>query len=110
MANRVGVVKQIGIDSTQSMVLVVTRDDGTDAAIRWSGIKKIGEIVLLGGGGGRQTAAAQEEPGGRHAEDARAKGGDDDDGGGAGKGVRCGECSFENSGGSKFCEECGTRL
>jgi rRNA maturation endonuclease Nob1 len=30
------------------IVLVVTKNDGNDVAIKWDEIKKIGEIVLLG--------------------------------------------------------------
>lgn len=49
-AKKVGVVKEMGIQPDQSsIVLVVTRNDGTDVTIKWDEIKKIGEIVLLGG-------------------------------------------------------------
>jgi sporulation protein YlmC with PRC-barrel domain len=49
-AKKVGVVKEMGIQPDQSsIVLVVTRNDGTDVTIKWDDIKKIGEIVLLGG-------------------------------------------------------------
>ncbi|MGI0082557.1 MAG: PRC-barrel domain-containing protein [Nitrosopumilaceae archaeon] len=49
-ARKVGTVKQIGIQSGQpGVVLVVTKNDGGDVAIKWEEIKKIGEIVLLGG-------------------------------------------------------------
>ena len=48
-AKRVGVVKEMGIQPDQSsIVLVVTRNDGTDVTIKWDDIRKIGEIVLLG--------------------------------------------------------------
>lgn len=50
-ARKIGIVKQVGIQTGKSgIVLVVTRADGTDAIINWEEIKKIGEIVLLGGG------------------------------------------------------------
>jgi sporulation protein YlmC with PRC-barrel domain len=49
-ARRVGIVKEMGIQPDQSsIVLVVTKNDGTDVTIKWDEIKKIGEIVLLGG-------------------------------------------------------------
>jgi len=49
-ARKVGVVKEIGIQPDQSnIVLIVTRNDGTDITIKWDEIRKIGEIVLLGG-------------------------------------------------------------
>lgn len=48
-ARKVGVVKEMGIQPDQSsVVLVVTRNDGTDVTIKWDEIRKIGEIVLLG--------------------------------------------------------------
>lgn len=48
-AKKVGVVKEMGIQPDQSsIVLVVTRNDGTDVTVKWDDIKKIGEIVLLG--------------------------------------------------------------
>lgn len=48
-AKRVGVVKEIGIQPDQSsIVLVITKNDGTNATIKWDEIQKIGEIVILG--------------------------------------------------------------
>ncbi len=47
-ANKIGTAKQVGIDSTQSMVIVITKNDGAEGSIPWSSIKKIGEIILLG--------------------------------------------------------------
>ncbi|KEQ55701.1 hypothetical protein AAA799N04_01918, partial [Marine Group I thaumarchaeote SCGC AAA799-N04] len=32
-ANKIGIAKQVGIDSTQSMVLVITQNDGTEGSI-----------------------------------------------------------------------------
>ena len=40
-ANKIGTAKQVGIDSTQSMVLVITKEDGTEGSIPWNNIKKI---------------------------------------------------------------------
>ena len=40
-ANKVGIAKQVGIDSTQAMVLIVTKNDGNEGSIPWSNIKKI---------------------------------------------------------------------
>jgi len=78
-ANKIGTAKQVGIDSTQSMVLVITKNDGTEGSIPWSNIKKIGDAVLLG-----KPETAQ--PG------------------------KCSNCGFINKAGSKFCEECGTKI
>ncbi len=78
-ANKIGVAKQVGIDSSQSMVLVLTKNDGTEGSIPWNGIKKIGEIILLG------NPEVTAQPG------------------------KCSNCGFVNKEGSKFCEDCGTK-
>ena len=79
-ANKIGIAKQVGVDSTQSMVLVLTKNDGTEGSIPWNSIKKVGEVILLG----NPESSAQ-----------------------LGK---CSNCGFGNKEGSKFCEECGTKL
>ena len=82
-ANKVGTAKQVGIDgNTQSMVLVITKNDGTEGSIPWSSIKKVGEVVLLG----KPEEAVTSQPG------------------------KCSECGFINKDGSKFCEECGNKI
>ena len=82
-ANKVGTAKQVGIDAnTQSMVLVITKNDGTEGSIPWSSIKKVGEVVLLG----KPEETATSQPG------------------------KCSECEFVNKEGSKFCEECGSKM
>jgi len=78
-ANKIGTAKQVGIDSTQSMVLVITKEDGTEGSIPWSNIKKIGQVILLGN-------PAVPQPG------------------------KCSNCGFGNKEGSKFCEDCGTKI
>ena len=78
-ANKIGTAKQVGIDSTQSMVLVITKEDGTEGNIPWNSIKKIGQVVLLGN-------PEVSQPG------------------------KCSNCGFGNKEGSKFCEDCGTKL
>jgi sporulation protein YlmC with PRC-barrel domain len=79
-ANKIGTAKQVGIDSTQSMVLVITKEDGTEGSIPWSSIKKIGQVVLLG------NPAVASQPG------------------------KCSSCGFVNKEGSKFCEDCGSKI
>ena len=79
-ANKIGTAKQVGIDSTQSMVLVIVKNDGAEGSIPWSSIKKVGEIILLG------NPEEQVQPG------------------------KCSSCGFVNKQGSKFCEECGTKM
>ncbi len=79
-ANKIGTAKQVGIDSTQSMVIVIIKNDGTEGSIPWNSIKKIGDIILLG----NPEEVAQ--PG------------------------KCSNCGFANKEGSKFCEECGNKI
>lgn len=79
-ANKIGIAKQVGVDSTQSMVLVLIKNDGTEGSIPWSNIKKVGEVILLG------NPKSSDESG------------------------KCSKCGFGNKEGSKFCEECGTKL
>ena len=79
-ANEIGTAKQVGIDSTQSMVLVITKEDGTEGSIPWSSIKKIGQVVLLG------NPEVASQPG------------------------KCPSCGFGNKEGSKFCEDCGSQI
>ena len=82
-ANKVGVAKQVGIDaSTQSMVLVITKNDGTEGSIPWASIKKVGEVILLG----------------KPEEEVAVQSG------------KCSECGFVNKDESKFCEDCGTKI
>ena len=82
-ANKIGTAKQVGIDgNTQSMVLVITKNDGTEGSIPWASIKKVGEVILLG----KPEETVDVEPG------------------------KCSECGFVNKEGSKFCEECGSKM
>ena len=81
-ANKIGTAKQMGIDSiTQTMVLVITKNDETEGSIPWANIKKVGEMILLG-----KPEETITQPG------------------------KCSECEFVNKDGSKFCEECGTKI
>lgn len=79
-AKMVGKAKQVGIDSNQSVVLLVIKNDGIEGSIPWNSIRKVGEVILLGS----PVVAAQ--PG------------------------KCANCGFSNKEGSKFCEECGSKL
>ena len=93
-ASKIGTVKQIGLDrSTNSMAMVVTQNDGAESIIPWSRIRKVGEAVLLGEAATTTTTAQAQSPGAAP----QSAGG-------------CGSCGFANREGSKFCEECGTRL
>lgn len=79
-AKKIGKAKQVGIDSNQSVVLLIIKNDGTEGSIPWNSIRKVGEVILLGS----PTVAVQ--PG------------------------KCASCGFSNKEGSKFCEECGSKL
>jgi len=79
-AKMVGKAKQVGIDSNQSVVLLVIKNDGTEGSIPWNSIRKVGEVILLG------SPAVAAQPG------------------------KCTNCGFSNKEGSKFCEECGSKL
>jgi len=80
-AKRIGTAKQVGVDSSQKVVLVVTNNEGNDVTIPWNSIGKVGEIVLLGTSAGTASQSGQ-----------------------------CPSCNFVNKAGSKFCEQCGTTL
>ena len=83
-AKKVGTVKQVGVDASQSVVLIITKNDGGETSIKWNQIRKIGEIILLGEGGASPTAQQTT--------------------------AKCQSCGFDNKLGSKFCESCGTKL
>ena len=79
-AKMIGKAKHVGIDSNQSMVLLIIKNDGTESSIPWNGIRKVGEVILLG------SPVVATQPG------------------------KCASCGFSNKEGSKFCEECGSKL
>ena len=83
-AKKIGTVKQVGVDNNQNVILVITRDDGTDTTVKWNQIKKIGEIILLGEGGVAQGLQQNDS--------------------------KCPSCGFVNKPGSKFCESCGNKI
>ena len=82
-AKKIGSAKQVGIDSNQSVVLIITKNDGTEGNILWNSIRKVGDIILLGS----PDTISQAYQGGK-----------------------CSNCGFSNKEGSKFCEECGTKI
>lgn len=82
-AKKVGKAKQVGIDSNQSVVLLIIKNDGTEGSIPWNSIRKVGEVILLGS---PASAPQTIQPG------------------------KCANCGFSNKEGSKFCEECGSKL
>lgn len=86
-ARKIGIAKQVGVDSAQSVVLVITKNDGTELSIPWNKIRTVGEIILLGKKEDEVTqTSVQMNP------------------------TSCSKCGFDNKQGSKFCENCGTQL
>jgi sporulation protein YlmC with PRC-barrel domain len=81
-AKKIGTSRQVGIDSNQTMVLIITKNDGGEGSIPWSSIGKVGDVILLG-----KVSVPQANQLGK-----------------------CSSCGFVNGEGSKFCEECGTKL
>lgn len=79
-AQKVGTARQVGIDTSHTIVLIITKDDGTETTVPWSFVKKVGQIIVLGG------SAPSSDPG------------------------KCAQCGFVNKAGAKFCEECGASL
>ena len=84
-AKKIGTVKQVGVDSTQNVVLIITRNDASEISVKWNQVKKIGEIILLG----------ESQPGISNTAVSISK---------------CSSCGFENKPGSKFCQSCGSQL
>jgi len=83
-AKKIGIAKQVGVDSQNSVVLVITTIDGNDITVKWEQIKKIGEIVLLGNSSTDNQQVSS--------------------------GLNCSNCNFSNSADSKFCESCGSKI
>jgi sporulation protein YlmC with PRC-barrel domain len=58
-AKKIGTAKQVGIDANQTMVLLVTKNDGAEGSVPWNSIGKVGDIILLG----KTTVPKVNEPG-----------------------------------------------
>ena len=85
-AKQIGIAKQVGVDSNNQVILVVSDNEGNDVSINWNRIKKVGEIILLGDSSVTTTNASAQQ------------------------GLRCPSCNFDNNPNSKFCESCGTKI
>ena len=85
-AKQIGVAKQVGVNSNNKVVLVITDNYGDDKSVDWQKIKKIGEIILLG-----NTVTERENTP-------------------APDGLRCSNCNFDNKSDAKFCENCGSKV
>ena len=88
-ASKIGKAKQVGVDSNQELVLVVSDVNGNDIYISWNRIGTVGEVIFLGKSG-KAAEIVSETP--------------------VGQGLRCPSCNFDNKPYSKFCEACGDKL
>jgi len=84
-AKQIGKAKQVGVNSNNQVILVISDNEGNDVSINWERIKKVGEIILLGDSSATMSVSAQQ-------------------------GLRCPSCNFDNKPDSKFCESCGTKI
>ena len=85
-AKQIGIAKQVGVDSSNQVILVISDNEGNDVSINWNKIKKVGEIILLGDSSTTTTSTPTQQ------------------------GLRCTSCNFDNKPDSKFCESCGTKI
>ena len=85
-AKQIGVAKQVGVNSNNQVILVISDNEGNDVSINWERIKKVGEIILLGDSSATTTNVSAQQ------------------------GLRCPSCNFDNKPDSKFCESCGTKI
>ena len=88
-AKKIGVAKQVGVDSNQTIILVISDSEGNDVTINWDRIGTVGEVIFLGKNSSGQPETQKIQ---------------------AGEGLRCSSCNFDNKPDSKFCESCGTKL
>jgi len=92
-AKQIGIAKQVGVDSNNQVILVVSDNNGNDVSINWQRIKKVGEVVLLGDSLDTTTSTSTQL--GSTVSD---------------PGLRCSSCNFDNRPDSKFCESCGNKF
>jgi len=84
-AKQIGIAKQVGVDSNNQVILVISDNEGNDVSINWNRIKKVGEIILLGDSSATMSVSEQQ-------------------------GLRCPSCNFDNKPDSKIFEICGTKI
>jgi len=97
-AKRIGKAKQVGVDSNQELVLVVSDVNGNDINIKWNRIGTVGEVIFLGKSGKVEQSSVETPVGEGSVETP------------VGEGLRCPSCNFDNKPDSKFCESCGAQL
>tara|TARA_B100000029_G_C17550742_1_gene950033 strand:- start:803 stop:1567 length:765 start_codon:yes stop_codon:yes gene_type:complete len=88
-AKKIGVAKQVGVNSNQTLVLVISDNEGNDVSVNWDRIGTVGEVILLGKNNDSVQQSTKTE---------------------VGQGARCPSCNFDNKPDSKFCEMCGSQL
>ena len=88
-AKKIGIAKQVGVNSTQTLVLVISDKEGNDVSVNWDRIGTVGEVIFLGKNDKNAAQVSTVK---------------------VGEGARCPDCNFDNKPDSKFCEMCGTQL
>lgn len=86
----IGTVEEVGLRRSSRGVQVTIKVAGRE--VPWSGISKIGDILLLSSlsSGGSSSTSQQST--------------------GSAVGGRCSACGFQNEAGSIYCEQCGTKI
>ena len=87
--NVVGTAREVGVAGDRGIVLIVQAPDGSDTAVRWNRIGKIGEVILLRA---CSDSCCGEKPNG------------------AASAPACPACGFANGADAKFCEQCGGKV
>jgi len=59
-AKQIGIAKQVGVDSNNQVILVISDNEGNDVSIHWERIKKVGEIILLGDSSATMSVSVQQ--------------------------------------------------
>ena len=88
-AKKIGIAKQVGVDSNQTLILVISDNEGNDVSVNWDRIGTVGEVIFLGTNGNNKSQTSKTQ---------------------VGLGARCPSCNFDNKTDSKFCESCGSQL
>lgn len=88
-AKKIGIAKQVGVNSTQTLVLVISDKEGNDVSVNWDRIGTVGEVIFLGKNDKNTSQISTTN---------------------VGEGARCPDCNFDNKPDSKFCEMCGTQI
>ena len=88
-AKKIGIAKQVGVDSNQTLILVISNNEGSDVSVNWDRIGTVGEVIFLGKNSNNKSETSKTQ---------------------VGLGTRCPSCNFDNKTDSKFCESCGSQL